>query len=131
MRVTAEVKAATRQRILDAATKLFATDGFEACTTRQIAEAAEIATGTLFNYFAAKETVLAALVAYALASAQQDPAPNTDDDLSFEEALFAFLQRCAEAQLAGEELKVVETRLPTTRKAAETRASYGPKKEDE
>ena len=51
MRITAEEKDATRRRILDAAVQLFRTRGFEATTTRDIADAAGIATGTLFNYF--------------------------------------------------------------------------------
>jgi AcrR family transcriptional regulator len=93
MRVTAEVKAATRQRILEESQRLFATVGFEACTTRQIAEASEIATGTLFNYFATKEQILAALVAEALASSRHEFAADAASDLSFEEALFTDVAR--------------------------------------
>ena len=89
MRVTAEVKAATRQRILEESQRLFATVGFEACTTRQIAEASEIATGTLFNYFATKEAILAALATEALAGAHREPAGDTAAAGSFEEDLFA------------------------------------------
>ena len=63
MRVTAEAKAETRQRILEAARKLFAASGYESSTTREIADAAGIANGTLFNYFPNKEAILAALVA--------------------------------------------------------------------
>jgi AcrR family transcriptional regulator len=91
MRVTAETKAATRQRILDAARQLFATSGFDACTTRQIADAASIATGTLFNYFATKEAVLASLAAEAVAAAQQDFEVRRSEGDSFEEELFAFV----------------------------------------
>jgi AcrR family transcriptional regulator len=50
MRITIEEKNATRQRIIQAAVALFRTGGFEATTTRDIARASEIATGTLFNY---------------------------------------------------------------------------------
>ena len=91
MRVTAETKAATRQRILEAARQLFATSGFEACTTRQIADAAGIATGTLFNYFATKEAVLASLAAEAVAEAQRDFDVRSSQDDSLEEELFAFV----------------------------------------
>jgi AcrR family transcriptional regulator len=91
MRVTAEAKAATRQRILQAARQLFATSGFEACTTRQIADAAGIATGTLFNYFATKEAVLASLAAEAVAGAHRDFEARNSRDGSLEEDLFAFV----------------------------------------
>jgi AcrR family transcriptional regulator len=91
MRVTAETKAATRQRILEAARQLFATSGFEACTTRQLADAAGIATGTLFNYFATKEAVLASLAAEAVTGVHQDFEVRNSPEESFEEELFAFV----------------------------------------
>ena len=72
MRVTAETKAETRHRILDAARQLFVARGYDATTTRDIAEAASIANGTLFNYFANKEAVLASLVAEVAAGIQSD-----------------------------------------------------------
>src|SRR5688572_17157211 len=62
MRVTDETKNATRQRILDEAKKRFAQQGFEATTTRDIACAAGIAVGTLFNYFPTKESIVDYLV---------------------------------------------------------------------
>lgn len=42
-------------RILEAAQRLFARQGFEKTTTRQLAEAAEIAEGTLFRHFENKK----------------------------------------------------------------------------
>jgi len=70
VRVTAEVKAATRRRILEAARDRFSEAGFEAATTRAIAAAAGIAVGTLFNYFPSKEAIVMALVAEALGEAR-------------------------------------------------------------
>ena len=90
MRVTAETKAATRQRILETAGQLFAAKGFEASTTRDIADAAGIASGTLFNYFATKEAILASLADEALAGAHREPAGDTAAG-SFEEDLFALV----------------------------------------
>ena len=69
MRVTADAKVVTRGRILQAAQELFARVGFEAATTREIATAARIATGTLFNYFPTKEAIAVALAAEAMAQA--------------------------------------------------------------
>lgn len=90
MRVTAETKNATRQRILETARQLFATKGYEASTTRDIADAAGIANGTLFNYFASKESILASLVAEATADLPRDFKDRTEEG-SFEEELFAFV----------------------------------------
>jgi AcrR family transcriptional regulator len=64
-------KAATRQSISDAATRLFEARGFEAVTLTEIAAAADVAQKTIWNYFGSKEelffdaepAVLEALVA--------------------------------------------------------------------
>jgi AcrR family transcriptional regulator len=90
MRITAEEKSATRQRILDASVQAFRKRGFEATTTRDIATAAGIATGTLFNYFATKEAIVEFLAAEALARARS----RFDFEVSegdLEEALFAYV----------------------------------------
>jgi AcrR family transcriptional regulator len=90
MRVTAEAKLATRRRILEAARECFSRAGFEAATTRDIAAAAGIAAGTLFNYFPAKEAIAMALVAEALGAArsQFEGRPRGE---SLEEDLFALI----------------------------------------
>jgi AcrR family transcriptional regulator len=90
MRITAEEKSATRQRILDAALEAFRTSGFESTTTRDIASAADIATGTLFNYFATKEAIVECLAEEALAKGHANFARQTRvGDL--EEELFAYV----------------------------------------
>ena len=83
MRVTAETKSATRQRILEAATALFRNGGWESTTTRAIATASGIATGTLFNYFQSKEAIAATLVCDALEHARQGfrPGGSIEEDL--------------------------------------------------
>ena len=91
MRVTAETKAATRRTILDAARRLFAENGFETTTTRDIARAARIASGTLFNYFPTKEGIVACLAAEAMDDALANGAPDNADAQTFEEALFALV----------------------------------------
>src|ERR671927_587 len=78
MRVTADVKAATRSRIVEAAQKLFARDGFEPTTTRDIAQAAHIAVGTLFNYFPTKESIVDFLVTEACTRAEEAFAASFD-----------------------------------------------------
>jgi AcrR family transcriptional regulator len=91
MRVTAETKAATRRRILEAARQRFEADGFAASTTRDIADAAGIAAGTLFNYFATKEAILASLAAEAADDAHRDFEKSNGDAGSFAEELFAYV----------------------------------------
>ena len=51
-------KEETRRRIFDAAIRLFADKGFEATTVDEIAEAADVAKGTFFNYFPRKEDIV-------------------------------------------------------------------------
>jgi AcrR family transcriptional regulator len=51
-------KEETLRRIEEAGWKLFTTHGYEATSTRQIAHEADIAAGTLFNYFAEKRSLL-------------------------------------------------------------------------
>ena len=90
MRITIEEKNATRQRIIQAAVALFRTGGFEATTTRDIARASEIATGTLFNYFDTKEAIVSALAIEALSKAHETLA-NGSSKATLEENLFALV----------------------------------------
>jgi len=55
-------KAANRQSILDAATDVFAELGYGAATVRDIVRGTDLATGTFYNYFPDKESVLRALL---------------------------------------------------------------------
>jgi AcrR family transcriptional regulator len=91
MRVTAEAKTATRERILEAATSLFARDGWQNATTRAIALEAGIATGTLFNYFPTKESIAATLIAEAMASAGAAFRAGRREDDSLEADLFLLI----------------------------------------
>jgi AcrR family transcriptional regulator len=50
-----------RQAILKAAAQVFARKGFERATTREIAQQAAIAEGTIYNYFASKDQLVVAL----------------------------------------------------------------------
>jgi AcrR family transcriptional regulator len=91
MRITAEAKSATRQRILQAATSLFVSGGWQSTTTRDIAEEAGIATGTLFNYFSTKEAIAASLVAEALGRAGEEFTPESHNENSLESGLFTLI----------------------------------------
>ena len=91
MRITAEAKSATRQRILQAAISLFASEGWQQTTTRGIAVAAGIATGTLFNYFPTKEAIAAALMADALKLASEEIHAGCSGENSLEADLFSLI----------------------------------------
>jgi AcrR family transcriptional regulator len=91
MRVTAQTKVATRRAILETARRLFTEAGFDQTTTRDIAQAAGIATGTLFNYFATKEAVLACLAADAASEAAAETRAECGSAESLEEDLFALI----------------------------------------
>jgi NADH dehydrogenase len=87
MRITAETKEATRQTILDVSRALLRDHGWANVSTRDIAAAAQIANGTLFNYFPTKEAIVGALVADALAEANRAPR----EARSEEEQLFTLI----------------------------------------
>src|SRR5947208_3528470 len=56
------VKKARRNQILDAATKVFAEKGFHPTTIKDIARAAGIADGTIYNYFENKTALMLGLL---------------------------------------------------------------------
>lgn len=89
MRVTSQIKAATRKRILAVAQGLFVQRGFETTTTRDIATEAGIAVGTLFNYFPTKDAIVESQVneSYAVVAARF--AEGDDEPRTLEEELFA------------------------------------------
>ncbi|MEP7289809.1 MAG: TetR/AcrR family transcriptional regulator [Chloroflexota bacterium] len=56
--IQAQLIAARRNQILDAATQVFAAKGFHRATIKDVAKAAGIADGTIYNYFDNKTAVL-------------------------------------------------------------------------
>lgn len=56
-------KAATRQRVLDAARELFETLGYQETTVRAIARQAGVAVGSVFTTFASKSEILSQVMA--------------------------------------------------------------------
>jgi AcrR family transcriptional regulator len=51
-----------RTKILEAAARIFAERGFHRTTTKDIAEVADVAEGTIYNYFGTKDDLLLALL---------------------------------------------------------------------
>jgi AcrR family transcriptional regulator len=76
VRVTADVKETTRERLLAAAAQEFARAGFERANVDAISLAAGYAKGTIYNYFPSKEELFLAVIEQALAqAAATGPAP--------------------------------------------------------
>jgi AcrR family transcriptional regulator len=76
VRVTAEVKEATRAKLLTAAAQEFARAGFERASVDAISLAAGYSKGTIYNYFPSKDELFLAVVEQALAQAATTrPAP--------------------------------------------------------
>jgi len=132
VRVTKEKKKATRRKILAVASRMFRGEGFEETTTRDIALGAGVATGTVFNYFPTKESIVMSLVSEALGKARLDFESDVRSAKSLEESLFmliatglrrlkpfrAFLQPALEASMSpiashsdGQDLRVGQLEL--------------------
>jgi AcrR family transcriptional regulator len=62
-------QAATRSRILAVAARRFANDGLDGVRLDELADQADVARGTLYNYFASKEALVDAILRPALEQA--------------------------------------------------------------
>ncbi|KNZ70404.1 transcriptional regulator, TetR family [Thermincola ferriacetica] len=60
-------KEATRLKIMETAIRLFKKRGFEQTTMNRISEEADVALGTLYNYFPSKEAIVGAYVGWVVA----------------------------------------------------------------
>jgi len=59
-------KRETRLRLMEAALQLFRQHGYDATTVEQIADAADVAKGTFFNYFETKEAILPSIAEWRI-----------------------------------------------------------------
>ncbi|MFC1524499.1 TetR/AcrR family transcriptional regulator [Thermodesulfobacteriota bacterium] len=91
MRITEEAKKQNRDRIVRAAARLFNDKGFEDATTRDIAQAAGLAVGTMFNYFPSKETLAMTMVNDSLILGAEDYQQRLTGEEDLVEDLFLFV----------------------------------------
>ncbi|MEZ4706021.1 MAG: helix-turn-helix domain-containing protein [Caldilineaceae bacterium] len=63
---------ARRQQILEAAIAVIAEQGFQNTTIKQIAARAEVADGTIYNYFKNKDAILLAIISQVTAAEMRD-----------------------------------------------------------
>jgi AcrR family transcriptional regulator len=80
-------KQRTRQTIVDVAIGLFAEQGYNETTLVQIADAAEIAPSTFFNYFPAKVDIVFGLLDSVIESARTRILGRPDDELATQAVL--------------------------------------------
>ncbi len=91
MRISEQAKLDSRARILEKAAELFIGKGFEDTTTRDIALAAGLAAGTMFNYFPSKETLAMTMVTEALGQGMEDFRRRRTGEEELTEELFLFI----------------------------------------
>ncbi|MCY6369315.1 TetR/AcrR family transcriptional regulator [Clostridium ganghwense] len=70
-----------KQRILETAVKLFSQKGFDKTSTKEIAQNAEVAEGTIFFYFKSKKGLLEALLKHSVEIIVQELIINSLDDV--------------------------------------------------
>ena len=91
MRITEQAKQDNRAALLKAAGELFTMKGFENTTTRDIAQRAGLAIGTMFNYFPSKETMAMSMVNETLLAGIADYHALRSGDEELVEELFLFI----------------------------------------
>ena len=95
MRVNPKVKLATERAIRTSARKLFLRKGLAGTNTREIAVAAKVAAGTVFNYFPSKEALAVSIAAEAFdtgrALAQERTLAAESRPRTLDEHLFALI----------------------------------------
>jgi len=79
-----------RQEIVKAAVRVFSRKGFDRATTREIAEEADIAEGTIYKYFDTKRDLLMSIVAEAAPAFYEEAHPFESTESSREELVSSF-----------------------------------------
>jgi AcrR family transcriptional regulator len=85
-------KDATRRRILAAGIRIFSERGIDAPTVDEIAAAADVGKGTIYNYFAAKEDIVAAFMVELEKEVQQKAARLSKSSWPLERVLTEFVK---------------------------------------
>ena len=89
--IQAQLIAARRNQILDAAAKVFAEKGFHPTTIKDIATEAGIALGTIYNYFENKTALLLGIFERMRESIIQENVPLAPDGIDFRTFIRTFI----------------------------------------
>src|SRR5947209_7004832 len=92
----------TRQRLLDAASRVCSERGLHGATTREIAEVAGVNEVTLFRHFGSKEKLIAALFEHVLTALTEALSETEVDVQDLERDLFRYAQRYHEMLMTNE-----------------------------
>lgn len=116
-------------QIIDAAARVFAERGFSRATTREVAEAAGVSEGTIYNYFASKEDLLLGIMARLTESTHFDEALDRSLPDDPRDLLVALLRyRYAFNQQHGAMIKTILSEIMVNPSLAEgyRESVYGP-----
>lgn len=110
----AQLIAARRNLIIDAAIEVISEQGFQRTTIKQIASKAGIADGTIYNYFKSKDDILLGIVARLSEEESQDIQMAEANELDFAAFVEMFVQpRMEEINGRYQTLKVVLPEMMT------------------
>jgi TetR/AcrR family transcriptional regulator, fatty acid metabolism regulator protein len=118
----AQLVAARRTQILDAATQVFARKGFNRATIRDVAKVAGVADGTIYNYFANKTDLLFGLLDRLNDTERRPASLALPAEASFTDYFRAYLHERVEALWSHSDL--FRAVLPELLANPELRARY-------
>jgi AcrR family transcriptional regulator len=101
-----EIRESRRQQIMDAALKLFASDGYGHCSISQLAASAGISKGLMYNYFTSKEDLLGEIIEHGLQEIMALFDPDQDGTLTSEE-LVGFIRKVFSIMRANQEFWIL------------------------
>ena len=107
-------KTAKQERILEAATRIFAEKGYEAATTAEIAEAADVGVGTLFRYAGSKAELLVAVMNNRFAEGIEAGLSGAAEGQTTAESIVTILHPFVEESMTHPENMLVEHREKAT-----------------
>lgn len=73
------IREESRQRLIEAALRLFAREGYDRTSVRMIAQEAQVSQGLLYNYFQSKQDLLHAIFLQSMQDVQQSFATSSGD----------------------------------------------------
>ena len=109
---TAAITSPTQSQILDAAIEVIAEKGFQRTTIKEIAQKAEVADGTIYNYFKNKDALFMSIIDRLMQAEVNELASATEEQLS----PATFVEQFIENRMLDIEanLKTLKAILPET-----------------